>query len=78
MILLLNLGSGETRNTIMTSFIVVVAPYSYNIILGRPAMSVFQDVSTYQQKIKFPVGSRVGEVRGYQPSSQKCYAETVR
>ncbi|XP_073298471.1 uncharacterized protein [Primulina huaijiensis] len=30
------------------------------------------------QKIKFLVGARVGEVRGDQPSSHKCYVEAVR
>ncbi|XP_075521550.1 uncharacterized protein LOC142554758 [Primulina tabacum] len=34
--------------------------------------------STYHQKIKFPVRGQVGEVRGDQPSSRKCYVETVR
>lgn len=61
----------------MTSFTVVEAPSSYNIILERPTMSALRVVaSTYHQKIKFSVGNRVGEVQ--EPSSQKCYAETVR
>lgn len=42
-------------------------------------MSAFRGfVSTYHQKNKFPVGSRVGEVKGDQLSSRKCYAETVK
>lgn len=78
-ILPLTLGSGKTVNTVMTSFTVVESPSSYNIILVRSAMSAFRAVtSTYHQKIKFPVGSRVGEVKGDQPSSRKCYDETVR
>lgn len=63
----------------MTSFTLVEASSSYNIILGRPAMIVFKAVaSTYHQKIKFPVGSRIREVKENQPSSRKCYAETIR
>ncbi|XP_073051258.1 uncharacterized protein [Primulina eburnea] len=63
----------------MTVFTVVDAPSSYNIILGRPAMNEMRAVaSTYHQKIKFPVRGRVGEVKGDQPSSRKCYGETVR
>ncbi|XP_073124204.1 uncharacterized protein [Henckelia pumila] len=34
--------------------------------------------SAYHQKIKFPVGNQVGEIRGEQPSSRRCYANTIR
>ncbi|XP_075521560.1 uncharacterized protein LOC142554767 [Primulina tabacum] len=75
----LTLGSQDLKRTVMTSFTVVDSPSSYNIILGRPAMNELRAVaSTYHQKIKFPVGARVGEVRGDQPSSRKCYVEAVR
>ncbi|XP_075515586.1 uncharacterized protein LOC142550233 [Primulina tabacum] len=63
----------------MTVFSVVDTPSSYNIILGRPALNEMRAVvSTYHQKIKFSVRGRVGEVRGDQPSSRRCYGETVR
>ncbi|XP_075481231.1 uncharacterized protein LOC142521944 [Primulina tabacum] len=75
----LTLGFGDLRKTVMTVFTVVDAPSSYNIILGRPAMNEMRAMaSTYHQNIKFPVQGRVGEVRGDQPSSRKCYGETVR
>ncbi|XP_073041770.1 uncharacterized protein [Primulina eburnea] len=75
----LTLGAEELRKTVMTVFTVVNAPTSYNIILGRPAMNALRAVaSAYHQKLKFPVGNRIGEVRGDQPSSRKCYAETVK
>ncbi|XP_073019166.1 uncharacterized protein [Primulina eburnea] len=78
-ILPLTLGSHNLKRTVMTSFTMVDSPSSYNIILGRPAMNELRVVaSTYHQKIKFPVGARVGEVRGDQPSSRKCYVEAVR
>ncbi|XP_073024225.1 uncharacterized protein [Primulina eburnea] len=77
-ILPLTLGSHDLKKTVMTSFTVVDSPSSYNIILGRPAMNELRAVaSTFHQKIKFPVGARVGEVRGDQPSSRKCYVEAV-
>ncbi|XP_073138060.1 uncharacterized protein [Henckelia pumila] len=79
MLLPITLGAGDVKKTIMTKFTLVEAPSSYNVILGRPAMNAFRAVaSAYHQKIKFPVGDKVGEVRGDQPSSRKCYAETVR
>ncbi|XP_075473838.1 uncharacterized protein LOC142504879 [Primulina tabacum] len=76
-ILSLTLGTRELRKTVMTTFIVVDDPSSYNIILGRPAMNELKAVAfTYHQKIKFSVENRVGEVRGDQPSSRKCYGDT--
>ncbi|XP_075507430.1 uncharacterized protein LOC142544255 [Primulina tabacum] len=64
-VLPLSLGTEELKKTVMTTFTVVDAPSSYNIILGRQAMNELRAVaSTYHQKIKFPMGSRVGEVRG--------------
>ncbi|XP_075507531.1 uncharacterized protein LOC142544359 [Primulina tabacum] len=77
-VLLLNLGSRELNKTMMTTLDVVDAPSSYNIILGRPAMNELRAVaSTYHQKIKFPMGNRISEVRGDHPS-RKCYVEAVR
>ncbi|XP_073033871.1 uncharacterized protein [Primulina eburnea] len=78
-ILPLNLGSQDLKKTVMTTFTMVDSPSSHNIILGRPAMNELKAVaSTYHQKIKFPVGGRVGEVWEDQPSSRKFYVETVR
>lgn len=40
-------------------------PLPFNIIMGRPALNMFQAVvSTFHSKIKFPVNDLVGEVRG--------------
>ncbi|XP_073294443.1 uncharacterized protein [Primulina huaijiensis] len=78
-VLPLTLGSWDLKKTVMTTFTVVDSPSSYNIILGRPAMNEMRVVAyIYHQKIKFSVGSWVGEVQGDQPSSRKCYVETVR
>ncbi|XP_075475721.1 uncharacterized protein LOC142510296 [Primulina tabacum] len=75
----LTLGSGDLRKTVMRVFTIVDAPSSYNVILGRPAMNEMRAVaSTYHQKIKFPIRGQVGEVKRDQPSSRKCYGETIR
>ncbi|XP_075489446.1 uncharacterized protein LOC142528285 [Primulina tabacum] len=77
--LLITMGSGELRKSVMTIFTVVNAPSSYNVILGRQAMNAFKAVaSIYHRKIKFPVKGKIGEVRDDQPSFRKCYDETVR
>ncbi|XP_073063957.1 uncharacterized protein [Primulina eburnea] len=63
----------------MTSFTVLDFPSLYNIILGRLDMNELRAVASIcHQKIKFPVGARVGEVRRDQPFSRKCYVEAVR
>lgn len=64
------------RKIVMESFTMVDDLSLYNIILGRPALNDLMAVaSTYHQKIKFHMGSRIGKVQRYQASSQKCYAE---
>ncbi|XP_073121640.1 uncharacterized protein [Henckelia pumila] len=74
----LTLGKNNTRKTRIVSFIVVDAPSTYNAILGRPAMTYFMAVaSALHQKINFLVGSKVGEVKGYQVISRRCYVEEV-
>ncbi|XP_075475736.1 uncharacterized protein LOC142510627 [Primulina tabacum] len=75
----LTLGTKDLRKIVMTVFTLVDAPSSYNIILGRPTMNEMRVVaSTYHQKIKFLVRGQVGEVKGDQPSSRKCYGKTIR
>ncbi|XP_074561116.1 uncharacterized protein LOC141817345, partial [Curcuma longa] len=56
----ISLGELPLIRTRRVSFIIVDAPSSYNIILGRPTLSAFSAVvSTYHQKMKFPVGDKV-------------------
>ncbi|XP_073035238.1 uncharacterized protein [Primulina eburnea] len=75
----LSLGSGDIRKTRVINFVIVDAPSSYNAIMGRPAMAAFMAIaSALHQKIKFPVGEAIGEVRGDQKISRKCYVEEVR
>ncbi|XP_075503974.1 uncharacterized protein LOC142541301 [Primulina tabacum] len=75
----LSLGSGDTRKTPIINFVIVDAPSSYNVIMGRPAVAAFMEIaSALHQKIKFPVGEAVGEVKGDQKNSRKCDVEEVR
>ncbi|XP_073298445.1 uncharacterized protein [Primulina huaijiensis] len=78
-VLPLTVGYGDLRKSVMTTFSMVDAASSYKFILGRPAMNTFKAVaSTYHHKIKLSVRVRIGEVQGDQPSSRKCYVETIR
>ncbi|XP_074588097.1 uncharacterized protein LOC141843999 [Curcuma longa] len=75
----LSLGEEPLRRTRNVIFVVVDAPSSYNVILGRPALSAFQAVvSTFYQKIKFPVADQVGMVRGDQGTARGCYVDVVQ
>ncbi|XP_074565166.1 uncharacterized protein LOC141821717 [Curcuma longa] len=77
--LAISLGEEPTRRTRYSFFTIVDVPSSYNVILGRPTLSVFSTaVSTYHQMIKFPVGDLVGEARGNQMTARRCYVDAVR
>ncbi|KAK6144344.1 hypothetical protein DH2020_021164 [Rehmannia glutinosa] len=72
--LLTSLGEEPCRRTFMIKYLVVEAPFAYNIILGRPGLNQFQAVvSTFHLKIKFPTKFGVGEVRGNQQMARECY-----
>ncbi|XP_074565126.1 uncharacterized protein LOC141821664 [Curcuma longa] len=77
--LAISLGEEPQRRTRRVPFVIVDAPSTYNVILGRPTLNAFSDVvSTYHQKMKFPVGDQVGEARGDQLASRRCYIDMVR
>lgn len=75
----LSLGEEPLRQTHSLLFTVVDAPSSYNIILGRPALSSFGAiVSTFYQKLKFPIYDQVGSVSSDQGITRKCYIGIVQ
>ena len=68
-------GEAPLQQNIMTDFIVVDTPSAYNAILGRPFLSGIRGVlSIHHNVLKFPVGARVGEVRGDQQAARHCHA----
>lgn len=65
--------------TTMTDFLVVKAPFTYNVILGRPTFNQLKVVtSTYHLKMKFSTASGVGESRGKKATVQECYVQELR
>ncbi|XP_012842421.1 PREDICTED: uncharacterized protein LOC105962655 [Erythranthe guttata] len=69
----------RTRTQTVNFVIVEGSPTSYNIVIGRPMMHIFQAVpSTIHQKLKFPVDGAIGEVKGDQAQSRSCYVEMVK
>ncbi|XP_042467248.1 uncharacterized protein LOC122050410 [Zingiber officinale] len=60
--LAISLNEEPLRRARTTNFIIVDAHSAYNVILGRPALTEFRVVvSTFYQKIKFPVEDQEGE-----------------
>ncbi|XP_042459248.1 uncharacterized protein LOC122042916 [Zingiber officinale] len=77
--LVVSFGEEPLKRTRVTNFIAADAPSAYNVILGRPTLNEFWAViSTYCQKIKFPMDDKVGEVRSDQLTARRCYVEMVR
>ncbi|KAK6150854.1 hypothetical protein DH2020_015786 [Rehmannia glutinosa] len=75
----LSLGSYPRRTTKMVRFLVVKAPSTYNVILGRPSLNLFRAVaSTYHMKVKFPTPEGIGEEIGDIRVARECYANTLR
>lgn len=75
----LSLGSFPGNKVLPINFLIIDCPTSYNMILGRLSMNLFQAiVSTYHMKLNFLVNNLVGEVRGEQYSGRHCYSEALR
>ncbi|XP_057803500.1 uncharacterized protein LOC131018810 [Salvia miltiorrhiza] len=76
----ITLGKSDACKTRMIRFLVVDMPKpSYNVILGRPALTAFRAViSMFHLKMKFPVeGGRVGEEWGDQTMSKECHVRML-
>ena len=65
--LVLTLGDPPFQATTMVRFLIVDAPSSYNMLLGRPSLNTIRAIpSAYHMVIKFPTANGVGMVRGKQ------------
>ncbi|XP_057808470.1 uncharacterized protein LOC131022947 [Salvia miltiorrhiza] len=76
----LSLGNADASKTRVIRFLVVDMPKpSYNVILGRPALTMFRAIiSMFHLKMKFPIrGGRVGEVWGDQKMSKACHVQML-
>ena len=60
-------------------FLVVDAPYAYNMLLGRPSLNSIKVIpSAYHMMINFPTVSRIGMVRGDQRVARECYSASMK
>ncbi|XP_077249149.1 uncharacterized protein LOC143888590 [Tasmannia lanceolata] len=72
-------GTYPLQRTIMTTFLVVDVPFTYNAIIGRPALrDLGAIVSTPHLKMKFPTLNGVGEVHGQQMVAGQCYYTSLK
>ena len=77
--LVLTLGDPPCQAMTTARFLVVDAPSTYNILLGRPSLNAIKAIpSAYHMMIKFPTTSRVGMVRGDQRVARECYSASVK
>ncbi|KAL0448980.1 UNVERIFIED_CONTAM: hypothetical protein Slati_1454400 [Sesamum latifolium] len=75
----ISIGTPPHRATRMLKFLVVDAPSSYNIIMGRPSLNSFRAVaSTYHMKLKFPVYRGIWEEKGDRRTTRECHAKILK
>ena len=77
--LVLNLGDPPCQAITAVRFLIVNAPSTYNILLGRPSLNAIRSIpSTYHMVIKFPTANGVGMVRGDQRVARECYSTSMK
>ncbi|KAL0402041.1 UNVERIFIED_CONTAM: hypothetical protein Slati_4234000 [Sesamum latifolium] len=75
----ISIGTAPLRATRMLKFLVVDAPSSYNIIMGRPSLNSFRAVaSIYHMKLKFPAYRGIGEEKGDRRIAREYHANTLK
>ena len=77
--LVLTLGDPLCQATTTVKFLIVDAPSTYKMLLGRPSLNAIKAIpSAYHMMIKFPTTGRVGMVRGDQRVARECYSESMK
>ena len=77
--LVLTLGNPPCQAMMTTRFLVVDAPSTYNMLLGRPSFNAIKAIpSAYHLMIKFPTIRGVGMVRGDQRVAWECYSTSKK
>ena len=77
--LVLTLGDPPCQATTIARFLIVDAPSSYNMLLGRPSLNALGAVPcAYHMVIKFPTANGVGMVRGNHRIAREFYSASMK
>ena len=77
--LVLTLGDLPCQGTTTVRFLIVDAPFAYNVLLGRPSLNAIKVIpSAYHMVIKFPSINGVGMVRGDHRVARECYTASIK
>ena len=77
--LVLTLGEPPCQATMTARFLIVDAPSTYNMLLGRPSLNAIRAIpSAYHMVIKFPTVNGVRTVRGDQRVARECYTASMK
>lgn len=70
----LTVTESDLQATVMTDFLIIDGPSTYNVVMGRPAMNDLDlIVSTKALAIKFSTPKRTGCMKDEQQSIRCCY-----
>ena len=77
--LVLTLGYNPCSATTTVRFLIVDAPSTYNLLLGRPSLNTIRAIPfAYHMVIKFPTINGVGMVRVNQRIARECYLASMK
>ena len=77
--LVLILGDPPCQATTTIKFLIVKAPSTYNMLLGRPSLNAIRAIpSAYHMVVKFSTENEVGMVRGNQWVARECYLALMK
>ena len=77
--LVLTLGEPPCQAMTTARFLVVDAPSTYNMLLGRLSLNAIKAIpSAYHMMVKFPTIHGVGMVRGDQKVARECYTTSMK
>ena len=77
--LVLTFGDPLCQATTTIRFLIVDAPSTYNVLLGRPSLNAIKATFfAYHMVIKFPTINEVGMVRGNQRVAKDCYSASMK